>query len=285
MTHLKIWITVSVLALGACSSKPSGQVVAVVNGDEISLQELNAEVEGLNVPPNADKKLVRREMLQRVIDRRLLAQEAKRDGLDRDPAYIVQQRKLSEDLLVQMYGKRAADSIRVPDAAAVQRYISANPAMFTQRTRYKVDQIQFPMPANPEQLRKLDKDHSLEAVATSLTAMGIKFERGASMIDSGVVPPDMMRQIMSLPPGEPFIVPAGNNILVSVITGSEPLVVPPDQTRPLAVQSLRRESLNKIGETRLKEARSKAKIEYQPDFTPVPKAAPQAVPKSAPKVG
>ena len=53
-----------------------------------------------------------------------------------------------------------------------------------------------------------------------------------------------------------------------------------EQLRPLATQAIRREELNKIGEDRLKEAKAKAKIEYQPGYEP-PKA-PAAAGAAAP---
>lgn len=256
------------LVLAGCNKSPTGQVVAVVNGEEISAQELNAELEGLNIPANADKKAIRKQLLQQIVDRRLLVQVAKEEGLDRDPAYITQQRKMNEQLLVQMYGKKASDSIKVPDNAAIDKFIAANPAMFAQRTRYKVEQIAFPMPADPQRLKQLEADHTLDQVAASLTRLGIKFERKPGAIDSGTVPPNILQQILKLPPGEPFIVPAGGAVVVSVITGKEPITLTPEQSRPLAVQAMRGQDLGKIAETRLKEAKAKAKIEYQPGYEP-----------------
>ncbi len=81
-------------------------------------------------------------------------------------------------------------------------------------------------------------------------------------------PPETMARIRALPAGEPFIVPNGGKVVVSVITGSEPVSLTPEQARPLASQAMRQEELNKIGEGRLKEAKAKAKIEYQPGYEP-----------------
>lgn len=273
-TATYIGLTAALLATTGCGKKATGQVVAVVNGDEITLDELNAELSGVNLPPNADKKLAMRQLLQQVIDRRLLAQSAKEQGLDKDPAYITQQRRMNEDLLVRMFAKKSADTIPVPTAAEIDKYIADHPMAFGQRTRYKLDQIRFEMPADPSKLKALEGDHSMDAITTHLTAMGIKFERGSSALDSGAVAPAALKQVTSLPPGEPFITPAGRAVAVSVITGTEPMAVPEAQVRPLAVQALRNETLNNIGEKRLKEARASGKIEYQPGYeAPEGKAA------------
>lgn len=275
-TATYVGLVAALLATTACGKKATGQVVAVVNGDEITLDELNAELSGVNLPPNADKKLAMRQLLQQVIDRRLLAQSAKEQGLDKDPSYITQQRRMNEDLLVRMFAKKSADTIPVPTAAEIDKYIADHPMAFGQRTRYKLDQIRFEMPSDPSKLKALEGDHSMDAIMARLTAMGIKYERGNSALDSGAVMPAALKQVTSLPPGEPFITPAGRAVAVSVITGTEPLPVPEAQVRPLAVQALRSETLNKIGEKRLKEARASGKIEYQPGYE-----APETKPAAA----
>ncbi len=274
------------MILAGCQKKAEGQVVAVVNGEEITLNELNGEIAELNVPPNADKKRVQTEVLQRMVERRLLAQAAKDAGLDRDPAYINQERRLKERLLVSMYGKKAFDTVAVPDTVKVDQYISSHPAIFADRKRYRLDQIQFDAPADLKKLQTLEGAHSMADVAAWLNQAGIKFQRGAGALDSAVVPADTMAKINALPPGEPFIVPNGNKIVVSVITASEPIVLTPEQARPMATQAIRQEELNKIGQDRLKEAQTKAKIQYQPGYEPpkapaAPGAAPAALPAPA----
>jgi len=251
----------------ACQKKAEGQVVAIVNGEEITLPELNAEIAELNVPETANKELVRQRVLQRMVERRLLVQAAKEAGVDRDPQYLTQERRMQEQLLVSMYGRKAMDTIKVPETAAVDRYIAANPDKFANRKRLRLNQLVFRMPENPQRLEAALKDvHSLDAAAAKLTELGIRFQRGQGAIDTAQLPPQMVEQLLALPAGEPFTVPNRENVMVSVIVGSDPIALPPEQARPLAVQAMRSEELNKIGEQRLAEARAKAKIEYQPGY-------------------
>jgi len=199
----------SVLLTG-CQKSATGQVVAVVNGEEITLQELNAELGAMKIPENADKKTVRQSVLQQIVNRRLIAQQAKKDGVDRDPAYVSQQRRMDEQLLVSMYGRKTLESIGVPDDAALKKVMSENPTLFGGRTIYKVDQIQFEVPQDPKRLAPIMNIHTMDGVASYLTSAGIKFGRGMAEIDSGRVPPDMMKKVLSLKPGEPFIVPSND---------------------------------------------------------------------------
>lgn len=274
-------LTSLTLLMTACQKKAEGQVVAIVNGEEITLSELNTEIADLNVPASADKEAVRNQVLQRMIDRRLLVQAAKEAGLDRDPQYLSQERRMREQLLVSMYGKKTMDSIRVPDTATIDKYITAHPTAFADRKRFKLDQLQIDPPSDPNRLKELESAHSLAEVANRLTAMNIAFQRGTGTLDSAGIAPDMLQRLEALPPGEPFIVPANGKLVINAITGVESIALTPEQARPIAAQTIRNEELNKIGEERLKEAKAKAKIEYQPGYEAKETAGAEALPKPA----
>lgn len=263
-----------------CDKKPTDQVVAVVNGEEISMQEVNAELGNTQLPPNMDKKVVQRQLLQRVIDRRVLAQSAKDQGIDRDPAFIVEQRRVNEALLVDRLAKRTADSIPVPPAAEIGKFIADNPTIFAGRQIYSVDQIAFQMPSDPSRLKQLEPAKTMDAVAATLQQMNLPFRRAVQKVDSGNVPPEQMRRILALPKTEPFIIPQDRNVTVNLIVGSEAAPMPAEQARPIAVRALRSQKLSTQGQDRLKEARAKAKIEYQTGFAP---PADKTAPKTAAK--
>jgi peptidyl-prolyl cis-trans isomerase C len=256
------------MAIAGCSKKPTDQVVAVVNGEEISLPELNAELGNAQVPEGVDKKAVQQQLLQRLVDRRLLAQSAKEQGLDRDPAFIVEQRRVQESLLVEKLAKKTNDSIPVPTAAEIDKYIAGNPTLFAQRQLYTVDQLAFATPTDATKLRALEPAKTMDQVITVLRGLGIGFQRANRVVDSATVPPEQMNKITSLPKGEPFVVPTNGQVTVNVITGGRSEPLPDAQARQVAVRLIRSQALAKQGEQRLKDARSKAKIEYQTGFAP-----------------
>lgn len=261
------------LTLAACGKEATGQVAAVVNGEEISLQELNMEIGGMPLPEGANKDKVRQQILQRIVDRRLLAGAAREEGIDRDPEFLMRKRQLEEALLIQLYGKKTGNSLRLPDDAAVTKYIAENPQAFANRTIYTLDQVQFNVPPKADTLKALESLHSLGAVIAFLEQNKIPFSRQTNKIDSAQVPPEMLKQILALPPGEPFFVPAAGAVAVSVVVGSQPVTVPSENTRPMATQALRNQELGKILDARLKEAKKKADIKYQTGFAPDSKDA------------
>ncbi len=269
MRHYGLLATVALgVALAGCSKKPTDQVVAIVNGEEISLPELNAELAQAQVPAGVDKKVAQQQLLQRLVDRRLLAQAAKESGLDRDPSFIVEQRRVNESLLVEKLAKRTNDSIPVPTAAEVDKFMTGNPSLFAGRQIYGVDQIAFATPANPARLTALEPAKTQAEVIAVLQKLNIPFQRANRAVDSASVPPEQMQKILSLPKGEPFVVPSNGQVTVNVITGAKAEPMPAADARAAAVRVLRAQSLSKLGEARLKEARGKAKIEYQTGFSP-----------------
>ena len=265
-----------VLVLAGCGRVAGGQVAAVVGDDEITLQEINAEIGNAQVPKGADAKAIQQAALQRIVERRLLAGLARDDGLDKQPEYIIRQRQLDDALLVQLLRDQAGRSIRIPSEAALDKYVAEHPGRFAERTLLRLDQIRFPMPADPTKLRALEADHSMDAVAASLKELAIAFERVPATLDSSQVPPAVLARIDGLPAGEPFIVPDGGVVSVSVVNGRLPAPVVGAAARPIAVQMIRNEELAKNLEQRFKAKKAAVKIEYQPGFEPPKPAKPAA---------
>lgn len=256
------------LSLHACNGEPTGQVLAIVNGEEITQAELNAEIAELPSTISGDKEEIRRQVLQQIIDRRLMAQVAKEEGFDRDPEFLTKERRLRESLLVQLYGQKQAETVRVPDGAVVKKYLAENPGKFSERANYLVDQIIFGMPSDPQVLAALEADKSLADVEQTLKRLDIEYARGDNSLDTANVPTPVLEQILALPPGEPFVIPSQGRITVSVITGRQPVPTSEQEAAPLAAQEMRTQSLNKLLQTRLDEARAKADISYQDGLAP-----------------
>lgn len=276
-----VLVAAGALMLSSCEKAAEGQVAAVVNGEEITLQEINAALAQANVPEGVDKKVLQQRALQQIVDRRLLAQSAKESGIDQDPTYLIRQRQLSEALLVQMYATKAGTTLKVPDQAAINAYTQAHPFAFANRTVYGVDQIIFPAPANLEDLKALESANTLEEVGAILTEMKIQFQRKAAQMDSVQVPPAMMAQIVSLAPGEPFVIPTGSTVTANVIKAQQKVPFDADKASPVAVKAIRNEEMASIMKQRLGDAKAKAEITYQPGFEP---AAEKAADEESPAI-
>jgi len=267
--NIKSLIIVSLLSASGCHRAATGQVVAVVNGEEVSISELNGELQASGVSSEGgDKAAIHSRALQSIIDRKLLAQAARDRGIDKDPQYLQQQRRVDEQLMINMLAKQVTKNVPVPTGSDIDGYIAKHPEIFAQRTIYALNQIQFAAPADRSKLKTLEADHSLDAVAASLTRLSIPFTSQKGSIDTATTPSALTRQITSLPPTEPFILSSNGRVIVSVIIDKQVVPLGGDQARRLAGDLLRRDAVTEIANSQVKQARAAAKIEYQPGYGP-----------------
>ena len=256
------------LMASACNKKAEGQTVAIVNGEEITAAELNAELAATNAGQGADKAEVRSRVLQAMIDRRLLAQQAKKDGIDKSPDFLNRQRKTNEDLLINMLASRQIDTAKIPSNQEIERYQASRPQMFANREQWSLEQLRFQMPTDPAQRKALADAQSLAEIEKILTDAGLTYNKQRNRLDTAIIPQSIYGQIASLPPTEPFVIPVGNIAVASVVIAREPAPVTGEQAKPMAVAAMRREQASKFMQDRLKTVRDAAKIEYKEGFAP-----------------
>ncbi len=264
-----------VLAIGialmasACTKKAEGQTVAIVNGEEITAAELNAELANAKIPEGADKDQARTRVLQAMIDRRLLAQQAKTDGIDKSPEFLNRQRRATEDLLINMFASRQIDTAQLPANSEIEKFQAARPWVFSQREQWNLDQLRFQMPADAATRTKLDQAKTMEEVVKVLTDANIAFTRQKNKLDTAVIPQNLYGQLAAAArASEPFIIPIGDQAVASTIVSREPAPITGEQARPIAVAAMRREQASQLMQNRLKSIRDAAKIEYKEGYAP-----------------
>jgi len=255
--------------LAGCNKQPGGQVIAVVNNDDITAQELNAEAQAAQLPAASatDKKAVAG-LLQRVIDRNLLADYARREGLDRGPDYVARKRQMDQALLADLAVRKLSGGSANPSASEVSAYIASNPLLFAERQKLALDQIRFPTPPQADVLKTITAAPTLEGVIAQLDARGIKYARGAAALDTGSIDANAVRQILALKPGEAFALSTAGQTFVSVVTGKAPVSVDKAAWPTIATNALRNQRLSKLMADSLKQMRTTAKIEYDPAYKP-----------------
>ena len=268
MSQRIVFAIVLAFLVSSCEKKPGGQTVAVVNNEEITAADLNQELSNSNLAAAEASKEARSQALERLVDRRLLAQQAKADGIDKSPDFLNQQRRLTEDLLINLLVSRQVSSQQVPSANDIAKFEAAHPGMFAKREIWTLAQLNYPLSKNPAVTAKIAAAKSLDEVAQALTAAGIQFTRNSKQFDSAVLPPNLYTQLSNLAPGEPFIAPGPDKAVASVITARQPAPLNPDQARQLALSQMKREQANQLVGQRVKDLKAKAKIEYGSGFGP-----------------
>ena len=203
--------SIALLALSACDKAakvPEGQVVATVDGTEVTIHELNAELAIIgNRAAGAPRKLLESVALARVIERKMLATEAGTRKLDKNPQFLLAKQRTEEGLLVQALQSEIQTKVPASTREAAQKFVAENPNVFGDRKIFTLDQIQFLRPANIEQL-PLKAAKTMGEVEKILVDANIDYRRAPQQLDSLVINPALTTEIVKIAAtanGEPFI--------------------------------------------------------------------------------
>ena len=279
--------------LGGCDrggGVPKGQVVATVNGEDITTHELNSELALARPPADVPRKTVEQVVLARVIERKLLADVARDRKLDKNPDFILAERRGDEGLLVQALQGDIIRKVLPPTREAAEKYIEAHPDQFTQRKIFSIDQIQFLRPANIATLG-LQKATTMGDVGQILTANKIEFRRAPTQFDALTAPQALVAEVGKLlarNPREVFMFadqPQGAPAPVMYVNAVTDTKIVPYTGEPaitLAQQIIKRDATQQALTNGLKEFRAAAKdkIKYAAGYGPPP--PPAAAPATAP---
>ncbi len=263
------------LALASCGAKtPSGQVVADVNGDEITRRDITTELGQSGLGTGVDMKTVQPALVERLVNRKLLVEQAKRDGLDKTPEYLAAEQRAKEILLASNLIEQWASKLGDPTDADLQAFITENPQMFANRRALQIDQlVTSAQGIDPKKLVPLTSNDQLAAL---LTSMQHPFKRGNVTIDTATLPKKMADQIAGLPAGMPFVFNRAGTLLMNAVIGSRDLPLPEADRKTVAVNALKQRNAGDAVSNQIKSLRASAKIEYQRGF------APPATPAKAP---
>ena len=267
-----VFVALCLLAISACAREaPTGQVVARVNGEEVTVAELNQEAESRGVA-DANVPEVRRQLLQVIIDRKLMAQDARERKLDRSPEYLIKRKQADELLLADLLVGRVLAS-EEPSFPAVERYMADNPAAFAQRTLFTVDQITFPQAGSEQVVTQLAVAKSLSEVEAVLARAGLPRQRATAQWDSAKMPPDLTAKLKALPPGEAFVLTSNPSVAGVIIRAEASPLLGPERAK-LAAEGASKQGLRQAATDWLARARATAKIDYQPSYAPPAPAKP-----------
>jgi EpsD family peptidyl-prolyl cis-trans isomerase len=258
---------VALLLLGGCQRKAEGQTVAVVNGAEITIPELNFALQQARVPESVDKNAVRSQLLQKLIDRRLVAEQAQKEGIDKSPEFLNRQRQATEELLITMLASRRMNSQPLPSDREVSTFIESNPQMFAQRETWNVDQVLYSPPKSAAFDAEIKDTNSIDGIVSVLEKYKVRFARQKNQLDTAAIPAPLYKQLSSLP-DKPFIILAAGKAIANSIVSREAVPLTGDKAKPIGVAAIRKSQTTKSMEDLVKSLRSSAKIEYQPGFAP-----------------
>lgn len=266
--RVAILLALSCATLGACKKKPEGQVVATVNGDEITRRDLVSEFAASGGKNEADLAAVQPALLQSLVTRKLLVQEAERTNLDKNPQYLAMSQRGQDALLAQMLAQTWTSKVKPPRPQDLPAFIAANPLMFGQRKVLLCNTITTATTSiSREQLQKLSGSDAIEAW---LKANKKPYRRGDKPVDTLELPQELSQAMIAKLGQGPLVIDSGGTYSIVLIKGVREAPVPQEQWNAVARNAIMRRQQTQTSDDQIKRLRASADISYLPGFAPPP---------------
>ena len=239
---------VALVGVASCGNggQPKGQVVAKVGKDEITVLDLQGEMGGFKASNAQIRKAAEQQALNAIIQRKLLVEAAEERKIDKSPEFSRQKERANEALLVAAWQDQLVRAVPTPSLDEARKFINEHPDVYGARKRFTIDGLRFNAPNDPTLAAALQPLNTLDEVRALLVQRKIVFTRGSGELDAFSVDPRLVDQLIKLKPGEVFVLPQNNVVLVGTIAGARVDPVPDN----LAVQH----ATNYLKQTRTQES-------------------------------
>lgn len=256
-------LAVAVAAVGCGNKeKKGGQALASVNGDEITVLQLNEELQRSNVPA-AQQAVATKQILESLIDRQLLVGEAVKEKLDRDPKVVQAVERAKALILAQVYLQKHSGTVARPTKDEVLAYYEKNPMFFAQRKAFDMRQVVLQTKdINDDVKAAIDSAKSLEDAASWLESHKVAFVRGQVARTTADLPPELSSKLLSMPKGQLFMVKEGERSTLISIADIKDIPQSVEVSAGQIEQFLFNKKNKELADAELARLRAAAKIEY-----------------------
>lgn len=267
-------------ALAGCGKKaeePKGQVVATVDGHEITSSELKLEMGNTPADP-AMAAAAQQGALNSLINRQLFVDEAKRRGLDKSPMAAMVRNRAEQLALVQLLQMSIASSApKVSDEEATD-FVKAHPTSFQDRRLISVDQLVVPK-ITPALIKDMEPINTMDGIVALLNKNGVQYVQSAAVLDTINMNQATVDKITGLGVNGVFVTPNGAGASVSKITAMRSAPLTGDEAklaaRLMLAQQRGASQVNQALSEIVKNGQSKVQInpQYKAKGGSVPAAA------------
>ncbi|MGA7950529.1 MAG: EpsD family peptidyl-prolyl cis-trans isomerase [Thiobacillaceae bacterium] len=271
--------------------KNDSQVAASVNGDEITVSQINAAVQRLGQVPQDKVQAVNNQALKALVDQQILVQQALKDKLDRNPNVMQALESARRQILAQAFIQTKTENTPKPADAEISDFINKHPELFSARRIYRLEEIniQNALGKADEIRSQLTASKNMNEFAQWLKAQGYKFDAVQAGRSAEQLPSALATQLLKAKPGQAIISNDNGNLVVILVAAAVSQPLSEEQAKPVAERILMTQKRREIAEQQLNTLRSAAKIEYLGDYAdlgkqsakPAAQAAPPAPPAPA----
>lgn len=260
-------LTVAVSACNDETKKPLTQVAARVNGQEVSIHQINAVLAREGVP-GADSKEVSRQVLERLIDQQALINRAVESGLDREPDVVLQLDMARRQILSQAYLDKILSGLNKPSDADIRAYYAAHPALFAQRRIFDLQEVRVPSaPKLREALvRRASEGGTIDELVDYVADHGMSYKLVESVRTAEQIPLDQLPALARLRDKDTGFFDNQTSYSLVRVRSSRLAPVSEAEARPAIEAFLLNLKKQRVVAEEVRKLRAKSNIEYMGMF-------------------
>jgi EpsD family peptidyl-prolyl cis-trans isomerase len=243
-----------------------------VNGEAIATGDIERELNKAGVKKDsAQSQEVANRLLNVLVEQRLLAQQARKDGLEKDPNVIQALQAAERQVLAQAYVEKLTSNVVKAGDTQISDYYNQHVELFSQRRIYRLQEIIIPVsPENATAVKsRLGSGSNLNDLMQWLKSQNIPV-RGAQTVKSAEqLPLELLAKLHPLQDGQAITMEGANQVTILALTGSQLQPLSLEQARPAIERYLLVNAKRERAKADLDKLRAAAKIEYLPPYAEV----------------
>lgn len=245
------------------SSEKSSQSIVRVNGDDITMLQLNNELQRANVPPDKLDE-AGKQVASALVDRQILIQEAHKANLERKPRVIQAIENAKMQIIAQAYIQEKVSSLPMPTHLEITEYRDKHADIFANRKVFVMDELAFKVGAeNTQDIQSLsDSAKSLEEVVQWLSVHQIQYARTRASHVAESVPLQLLDKLEKMAVGDMIFVNANGGMVAGRMIEVKNSAISEADSKPIIERIIFDQKRKLTIENEMKRLHSTAKIEY-----------------------
>jgi peptidyl-prolyl cis-trans isomerase C len=266
-------VLLSLLFVAGCNkenkSADNSKPAAVVNGQSISSEQIQAESEKLSQGHEDQAKSIANLVLKNAIDQELLAQEAVKAKVDETPKLQWELKAARRQLLAQAELETITRDVTAPTDAEIKSYYDGHPELFAHHKIYQlVNLIANTTPENIEEVRALaQKGGDVRTMAAAIQAKGIQVGGQQVVKRAEELPKDLLEKFSTMKAGQALAVEQGGKLQIVVLQDVQEQPVSFEQAKQSVGLYLTNDKKKQLLDAQLNKIRGQAKIEYNAPYS------------------
>ncbi len=254
------------LFLTACQNeqnqKKSGQALISIDGKEITTLQLNDEIKRSNIRVD-QYDVASKQLLESLIARQLIVDEAVRNRLDRSPEVMRARERANSQVVAQFYLQELVSKISKPSKAEIEEYFYRHPLHFEKRKQFDLEVVRIAKKELNDELKEfIENAKSLNDVIVYLDKKNILFFQNEVIRSTSELPAELVAMILKGRRSQVFMILESETLFLLTVNKEKESPILFDLAASQIEKHLINQKYKQATDAEITRLRSLAKIEY-----------------------